>query len=119
LWWLLAGGAQPGRVIMGGWLMSVREKILGAEARWVMGRVMAGDFFDRPDARLVTTVMCSWDTNRMRAIDPAVSGLRAERTSLLSLGDDQCRFAVAETGDPLVGYTDKIEQRFAAKQESA
>jgi hypothetical protein len=37
----------------------------------------------------------------MRAIDPAVSGLRAERTSLLSLGDDQCRFAVLETGDPL------------------
>jgi hypothetical protein len=37
------------------------------------------DFFDRHDARLVTTVMCSWDTNWMRAIDPAVSGLRAER----------------------------------------
>jgi hypothetical protein len=43
--------------------MSVREKILGAEARWVMGRVMAVDFFDRHDTRLVTTVMCSWDTN--------------------------------------------------------
>ena len=54
----------------------------------------------------------------MRAIDPAVSGLRAERTSLLSLGDGQCRFAVAETDDPLAGYTDKIEQRFATKHES-
>ena len=54
----------------------------------------------------------------MRAIYPAVSGLRAERTSLLSLGDGQCRFTVLETGDPLAGYTDKIEQRFAAKQES-
>jgi len=53
----------------------------------------------------------------MRAIDPAVSGLRAERTSLLSLGDDQCRFAVLETDDPLAGYTDKIEQRFVAQQE--
>ena len=53
----------------------------------------------------------------MLASDPAVSGLRAERTSLLSLGDDQCRFAVLETDDPLAGYTDKIEQRFAAKQE--
>jgi len=53
----------------------------------------------------------------MRAIDPAVSGLRAERTSLLSLGDGQCRFAVAETDDPLAGYTDKIEQRFADQQE--
>ena len=36
------------------------------------------DFFDRHDSRLVTTVMCAWDTNWMRAIDPAVSGLRAE-----------------------------------------
>jgi hypothetical protein len=47
-----------------------------------------------------------------------VSGLRAERTSLLSVGDDQCRFAVLETDDPLAGYTDKIEQRFVDKQES-
>jgi L-2-amino-thiazoline-4-carboxylic acid hydrolase len=51
------------------------------------------DFFDHHDARLVTTVMCSWDTNWMWAINPPVSGLRAERTSLLSLGDDECRFA--------------------------
>jgi hypothetical protein len=77
------------------------------------------DFFDRHDARLVTTVMCSWDTNWMRAIDPAVSGLRAERTSLLSLGDDECRFAVLETDDPLAGYTDKVEQRFVDKPESS
>jgi len=35
---------------------------------------------------LVTTVMCAFDVNWMQAIDPAVSGLRAERTSLLSLG---------------------------------
>jgi len=48
LWWLLAGAAQYGRVIMGGWLMSVREKILGAEARWVMGRVMAGRLLRPP-----------------------------------------------------------------------
>lgn len=76
------------------------------------------DFFDRHDSRLVTTVMCAWDTNWMRAIDPAVSGLRAERTSLLSLGDDQCRFAVLETEDPLAGYSDKIEQRFVDNRES-
>ena len=54
----------------------------------------------------------------MKAIDPAVSGLRAERTSLLSLGDNQCRFAVLETDNPLVGYSNKIEQRFAARPES-
>ena len=53
----------------------------------------------------------------MLASDPAVSGLRAERTSLLSLGDDQCRFAVLEIDEPLAGYTDKIGQRFAAQQE--
>jgi len=75
------------------------------------------DFFDRHDARLVTTVMCAWDVNFMRAIDPSVSGLRAERTSLLSLGDGQCRFAVLETDDPLAGYTDKLGERFAGKQQ--
>jgi hypothetical protein len=54
----------------------------------------------------------------MKAIDPSVSGLRAERTSLLSLGDDQCRFAVLETDDPLAGYTDKLDERFVGKQQS-
>jgi hypothetical protein len=79
---------------------------------------LGATFFDRHDARLVTTVMCCWDTNWMRAIDPAVSGPRAGGTSLFSLGDDQCRFAVLETDDPLAGYTDKVEQRFVAKQDS-
>ena len=69
------------------------------------------DFFDRHDARPVTTVMCSWDTNWMKAINPATSGLRAERTSLLSLGDAQCRFAVLRTDDPLAGYSDKLDQQ--------
>jgi hypothetical protein len=81
-------------------------------------RCFWADFFARHDVRLVTTVMCSWDTSWMRAIDPATSGLRAERTSLLSLGDDRCRFAVLETDDPLAGYTDKVEQRFVETQDS-
>ena len=55
----------------------------------------------------------------MRAIDPAVSGLRAERTSLLSLGDEECQFAVLETDDSLAPYTDELEQRFVEKQKSA
>jgi len=76
------------------------------------------DFFDRHDARLVTTVMCAFDMNFMKAIDPLVSGLRAERTSLLSLGDDQCRFAVLETDDPLARSTDKLDERFVGKQQS-
>jgi hypothetical protein len=56
----------------------------------------------------------------MKAIGPAVSGLRAERTSLLSLGDDECRFAVLETDDPLAHYTDALETRFVeeARQRS-
>jgi hypothetical protein len=45
------------------------------------------DFFARHDHALLTTVVCAWDANWMRAVDPAVSGLRAERTSLMSLGD--------------------------------
>jgi hypothetical protein len=38
---------------------------------------------------------------------------------LLSLGDDECRFAVLEADDPLAGYTDTLNQRFVDKQESA
>jgi L-2-amino-thiazoline-4-carboxylic acid hydrolase len=76
------------------------------------------DYFDRHDSRLLTTVMCAFDVSFMQAIDPAVSGLRAERTSLLSLGDHECRFAVLETDDPLAEYTDKLDQRFA-EPESA
>lgn len=49
--------------------------------------------------------------------DPAVSGLRAERTSLLSLEDDKCTFTVLETDDPLAEYTDKLDQRFTGAQE--
>jgi hypothetical protein len=56
--------------------------------------------------------VCAWDANWMRAVDPAVSGLRAERTSLMSLGDDACRFRVMRTGDPLAPYADKLDQRF-------
>jgi len=49
---------------------------------------------------------------------PAVSGLRAERTSLLSLGDEECRFAVLETDDPLARYSDMLERRFIERPES-
>ena len=70
------------------------------------------DFFARHDAELLTTIMCAFDVTFMTSIDPAVSGLRAERTSLISLGDDECTFTVMETDDPLAGYTDKLDQRF-------
>ena len=47
------------------------------------------DFSARHDAPLLTTVMCAFDATFMTSIDPAASGLRAERTSLLSLGADE------------------------------
>lgn len=71
------------------------------------------DFFARHDALIVTTVLCAWDANWMRALDPAVSGLTAERSTLLSLGDDACRFTVRKTDDPLATYGDAIDRRFA------
>jgi hypothetical protein len=74
------------------------------------------DFFARHGNPLLTTVVCAWDANWMRAVDPAVSGLRAERTSMLSLGDDACRFPVVRTGDPLATYTDELDQRFSGEQ---
>jgi L-2-amino-thiazoline-4-carboxylic acid hydrolase len=76
------------------------------------------DFFARHDARLVTTVLCAWDANTLGGIDPAVSGLRAERTSLLSLGDDACRFRVLKTDDPLASFEDALDRRFIGEQGS-
>jgi len=75
-------------------------------------RCLFRDFFARHDALLVTTVLCSWDANWMKALDPAVTGLRSERTTLLSLGDDACRFLVAKTDDPLAPYEDALPKRF-------
>jgi hypothetical protein len=69
------------------------------------------DHFNRHGNAPLTTVICAWDANWMRAVDPAVSGLRAERTTLMSLGDDACRFRVVGTDDPLAGYSDKLNQQ--------
>jgi hypothetical protein len=73
---------------------------------------MFHDFSAHHDARLVTTVLCAWDANWMRALDPAVSGVRAERTSLQSLGDEICTFRVVRTEDPLAEYSDALQERF-------
>ncbi len=69
------------------------------------------DFFERHGALEVTTVLCAWDANWMRAIDTADTGLVAERTSLMSLGDQTCRFAVAVTEDLTATYSDVLEIR--------
>jgi hypothetical protein len=80
-------------------------------------RCFLRDFFAGHNATLVTTVVCAFDVNWMQAIDPAVSGLRAERTSLLSLGEEECRLAVLETDDPLARYSDALERRFIDRLE--
>jgi hypothetical protein len=69
------------------------------------------DYFARHDNVRLTTVLCAWDAGWMRAVDPAVSGLRAERTTLMSLGDDACRFRVVRTDDRLAAYADALQQR--------
>lgn len=66
------------------------------------------DFFARHGVREVTTVMCAWDAHWLRAVDPAVSGLRGERTSAMSLGDDACRFRLVRTDDPRAAYADVV-----------
>jgi len=76
-------------------------------------RCLFHDFFVRHGAPRVNTVLCAWDANWMRGIDPAVSGLRAERNSLLSLGDDACRFDVTHTDDPVAEYRDVLKERAA------
>lgn len=50
--------------------------------------------------------------------------MRQNRSGRVAEGDaggsgSETRFAVVETDDPLAGYTDKLEQRFVAKQESS
>lgn len=70
-------------------------------------------YFARHDADAVTTVLCAWDANRMRALDPATMGVTAERTSLMSLGDDACRFRVRRTDDSLAGYSDALDNPVA------
>lgn len=58
-------------------------------------------------------MLCAWDANWMKALEPAVTGLRSERTTLLALGDDACRFRVLSTDDPLAESTDALDRRFA------
>jgi hypothetical protein len=75
-----------------------------------VGRCLFHDFFVRHGAAPVTTVLCAWDKTWMADIDPAVSGLRAERTSLMSMGDDSCLFRVLRTDDPLAAPIDALEE---------
>lgn len=73
-----------------------------------VGRCAFHDFFTRHGAPEVTTVVCAWDAGWMTALDPAVSGLVAERTTLLSQGDDACRFRVLATDDPVAAHRDAL-----------
>jgi L-2-amino-thiazoline-4-carboxylic acid hydrolase len=106
------------RPIYGSYFRMPLERQDAATFEMRVERCFFHDFFARHDAWLVTTVLCAWDANTLGAIDSAVSGLRAERTSLLSLGDDACRFRVLKTDDPLATFDDALERRFVAGQES-
>jgi len=90
------------------------ERVDPATFEMRVGRCFFRDFFARHDAVLLTTVLCAWDANWMTSLDPAVSGLRSERTTLLSLGDDRCTFRVLETDDPLAEHQDALDRRFAS-----
>ena len=46
------------------------------------------------------------------------SAAASERTTLLSLGDDACRFRVLETDDPLASFEDALDRRFIDEQGS-
>lgn len=59
------------------------------------------DFFDRHDARPVTTALCGWDANWMQALDPATSGLLSERTTLLSSATTRADSASCAPTTPL------------------
>jgi hypothetical protein len=98
----VAPSARPGK--HDGHRRPVRGKMWELEGRWLMGRVAPREMLEG--------IGRYW----MRAVDPAVSGLRAERTSLMSLGDDACRFRVVRTGDPLAPYSDALDQRFSGGQ---
>ncbi|MGY1641471.1 L-2-amino-thiazoline-4-carboxylic acid hydrolase [Geodermatophilus sp. SYSU D00703] len=75
------------------------------------------DFFARHDMPRLTTVLCAWDANWLCAVDPVASGLRAERTSLMSLGDHACRFGIVRTDDPLASYRDELQRRPTGEPE--
>lgn len=56
----------------------------------------------------LTTVLCAWDAQWLRAADPAATRLRTERTSTLARGDDACRFRVVRTDDPQATFADVV-----------
>lgn len=69
------------------------------------------NFFARHGITEVTTVLCAADSFWMDQIDPPLMGLRSERTSLMSLGDDVDRFRVVETDDPAATNFDVLTRR--------
>jgi hypothetical protein len=69
------------------------------------------DFFDRHDARLVTTVLCAFDVSFMQAFDLAVSGLRASappcsRSATTSAGSRFSRPTIRSPSTPTSSTND-------------
>ena len=113
--------------------MSVREKILAAEARWVMGRVMAGDFLDGVDKYLHLVAperekeLSAAIRARAGELAEADKNMIVDQPSEGALGIGAAVLASFETRPYEIAFKtlsernnppDKIEQRFAAQQES-
>ena len=89
-----ASSADPGG--RDGHRRPVRGKMGELEGRWLMGRVAPREMLE--------------DIGRYLRLETP------ERTSLMSLGDDACRFRVVRTDDPLAPYTGALDQRFSGGQ---
>ncbi len=59
-----------------------------------MTRCFFYNYFSKHDVPRLTSVLCAWDEIWMEEIDPAVDRhrVKAERPTLMSSGDDACRF---------------------------
>jgi hypothetical protein len=73
--------------------MGIKDRLSPLEGRSLMGTLVPHEYLEGLEKHL---------------------GLIArDRTSLMSLGDDACRFRVHATDDPLAASTDVIDRRFA------
>lgn len=74
----------------------------------IVRRCFFRDFMARHDALDVTTVICVMDGNWMSALHPDRDGLVAERTQIMSLGDEACRFCMRPCDDPAARMRDVL-----------
>jgi hypothetical protein len=76
------------------------------------------NFFEQHGLTEVTTVLCAADSFWMDQIDPQLMGVRSNRTTLMSLGDDVDRFRIEQTTDPTAKNHDVLNERGPATRAS-